>query len=282
MSLRLQIYAISALIGLTTSALAGDLDRYRYVLEKSTNDKVCRHMQGVYNRHFSYPWKRPALSEPVYGANSPYAFAKRPGVSHDYRMTFDMSYSRLPSSPEFDAIEWREGRYRHTGLAGSPDHGDQPMLVAEFDIDNDGQVETVIKGRFMLTYYPAESGGTPGGEDTLFVFRKDEIDLQRPIDSPTFYSGQPGRKNPSMIALSPVGPYRIIRPFVLEGVTYLSGYQQDWDKNFDMRKVREHLHVVRYLGGGENLGPGKIGPEKWTPLQLDRICEFRMNVLKQR
>ncbi len=273
-------YALFILIGLTAAALASDLDRYRYVLEQNKDDKVCHHMEKVYNKYIRYPWKRPSLTtlsdDPAYGPNGRYAFPKLPGVTHDNRMTSDMGYSRLPTSPEFEAIKWHDGRYR---FASRPDH-DRPMLVAEFDIDNDGQTDIVIKSQFMLGFEPSH-GSAPGGEDTLFVFEKSAIDLNHSLTYEMFVKGRVDKKKkPAMIP----GAYsrRLIRPFLLNGVVYLSTYEQVWEggefRDLGTRFTRlesEYMNVLRYYGGGENLGPGN-----WSPLQLDHVCRFRMRVVK--
>jgi hypothetical protein len=280
MNVRLVLRILSVWIGLSAPAFAGNLDRYRYVLEKSANDKVCRHIQKVYNMRFSYPFKRPPLTtlgaDPEYGPNGHYAFSKFPGVTHDNRMTLTMSLSRLPSSPEFEAIQWREGRYRLTGLGGRQDHGDQPMLVAEFDIDNDGAVDTVIKDRFMREY---DGSLSRGGEDALFVFEKGAIDFTQSVMSDMFYSHQAGRKAPVLI----LGPYwsRLIRPFLFEGVTYLSTYEQVWgggeSRSFGTKLEGEYVNVLQYRGGGE-----KLASSGWSELQVDLVCRVRMNIVMQR
>jgi hypothetical protein len=182
--------------------------------------------------------------DPAYGPNGLYAFPKLPGVIHSNRMTVEMSYSRQPTSREFDAVQWREGRYRH--IHGGIDNGDGPMLVAEFDIDNDGLKEIVIKAGFMRNYFPSESGKVAGGEDHLFVFEKDAIDLSKPTTSMSFYGGQDGKPKPAWISRSENARYRLIRPFVFEGVAYLSGYEQVWSKAFDPNDLQEYLDVVRY------------------------------------
>ena len=275
-------YGVFLLIGLSTAGFADTSDRYRYVLEESKNDKVCGHMLDVYNKNFATPWKQPMLDLKGinYGPDSPYSFPKLPGVKHDDRMAFDMSFSRLPTSPEFEGIEWREGRFRHV-YAGT-DRGDRPMLVAEFDINNDGAKEIVIKQAFMMNYFPSETGKVAGGEDRFFVFESGTVDLNKPITFSEFYDGQSGHKRPALISPSENAPYRLIRPFILNGMTYLSGYQQRWSKNFDPQRVREYIDIVRYRGGSENFGPGKVGQERWGPLKVDRICRFQMHVVKQR
>ena len=281
----LKSVAIAAGCALATHALADSDDRYRYDLVQSKEERLCRHMEKVYNERFAYPWKRPYLTveqEGPYGPQSDYAFPKLSGVEHDARMAFETSFSRQPTSPEFDAIEWREGRYTMPG--NPPGYELLPMLVANADIDNDGVQEIVIKSMFMLTYYPA--GRAPGGEDTLFVFEPDTINLNKTMDFKSFYRGQDGKPKPAMIGVSDGYFNRIIRPFVFEGVTYLSAYVQGWSPRVadpdslspyyhDPKDAVEVMWVDRYRGGGDNLGAGQ-----WTPLRIDRLCKFQMSLVK--
>ncbi len=263
------------------AAVGGDLDRYRYVLEETKDDNVCRHMEKVYNQHFSYPWRRPMLStradDPAYGPNGSYAFPKLPSVSHDNRMTLDMSYSRLPTSPEFEAIDWLEGRYSSESF---PDRN-HPMLIAEFDINNDGQIDVVVKPSFMLGFEPSH-GSAPGGEDALFVFGKGVIDFSRPLSYQMFARGQAGKRKPALI--SGAHSRRLIRPFVLDGRVYLSIYEQVWEggefRDLGTRFTRlesEYMNVSRYRSGSENLAPGK-----WSPLQLVSRSRSHVNAHAER
>ena len=274
-------FVLGIWLGTVTVGTAGARDRYRYVLEQNTNDKVCHHMDAVYNQHFGYPLKTPPLttigSEPdrAYGPNGRFAFPTFPGVIHDNRIAAVMRYSRFPTSPEFDAIKWREGRYRFRAASGL-DLREQPMLVAQFDIDNDGRPDTVIKTSFMAGYWPSHDS-VEGGEDELFVFLKGEIDLSRVVTYEDLMGGQAGGHRPTMI--SGGNSRRLIRPFLFDGNAYLSTYEQQWrgGEFFDSstKLDGEYTNVLRYRGGGENLGHGN-----WSPLELEMICRFRMKVVR--
>jgi hypothetical protein len=255
--------------------MAGEVDRYRYVLDAGKDRSFCAQMQKIYNNHFAFPWKRPSLSvlkdDPAYGPKGSYAFPKLPGVNHDARMTLDMSYSRLPSSSEFDAVAWKEGRYRLMS------DQEQPMLIAELDINNDGQNDIVVKPHFMLTLEPAH-GSVPGGEDALLVFSKGDIELGRPLVLGLLYQTESG-KRPALIAGGHTR--RVTRPFILGGRAYLSTYEQVWEGgefrdlgNRFSRLEAEYINVLSYRGGSHNLGTA------WSPLDVDTLCRFRMVVVK--
>jgi hypothetical protein len=68
-------------------------------------------------------------------ADGPYAFPRLPGVEHDYKATVAMLASRMPSSPEFDAVQWKEGRAifgEPPESAGPQNATVMPILVAYF------------------------------------------------------------------------------------------------------------------------------------------------------
>lgn len=267
---------LAAWLSLVTPATAGGSDQYRYMTTESKNDRVCRHMLEVYNRDFAYPWKTPALAaignpDRAYGPEGRFSFPRLDGVVHDNRATWIMRYSKLPASPEFTATTWREGRYRVSTRLGA-NHGDQPFLVGQVDIDNDGRPETLIKSSFMQNFWPSYES-VEGGEDTIFVFREGDIDLSKTIGFQDFFNGQPGKRKPIMIS----GSYerRLIRPFDFDGIVYLSTYEQVWEDGEysgpDTRLLGEFINVLRYRGGGENLGGGN-----WSPLDLEQVCRYRM------
>lgn len=270
------VIILAAWLSLITSAIAGGNDQYRYTTTQSNNDRVCRHMLRVYNKDFSFPWKTPALAatgkpDRAYGSNGRFSFPTLDGVVHKNRATAVMRFSKLPTSPEFAAIKWREGRYRVSARSGS-DHGDQPFLVSQLDIDNDGRPETLVKSSFMQDFSPSY-GSAVGGEDTIFVFREGDIDLSKKIEFQDLFNGQGGKRKPIMISGS--FKRRLIRPFVLDRIVYLSTYEQRWEDGEysgpDTRLLGEYINVLRYRGGGENLGAGN-----WSPLDLELVCRFRM------
>jgi hypothetical protein len=220
-------------------------------------------MLGVFNKSFRYPWRRPALSshadDPEYGAASRYAFPKLPGVTHDPKAALVMSYSRQPTSAEFEAIDWREGRIEYGQPAGLG-----TALVAEFDIDNDGQSELVIKSAFVRTY---ESDGGRGGWDYIYVLRSLRMqDLPNPMTRDIVRTR--GSSDPELITSSPGFPYRFVRPFRHEGSTFLAAF----DRIESTKGASEHVDILRYLGGGKLV---KVGER--SAIRVERVCRLRMH-----
>jgi hypothetical protein len=70
-------------------------------------------MSIVFNEAFRDVWDKELFTqddERNYSATSKYAFPTMSGVEHDDMTTAQMSYSKQPTSPEFDAINWLELR----------------------------------------------------------------------------------------------------------------------------------------------------------------------------
>ena len=214
--------------------------KYRYVLEAGKGTRVCDHMTQVYNERLASPWDV---------------------TLDDASKPLGMILSRYPGSKEFDAIEWREGRYSR----GSKDY---PMLVSQFDIDNDGRQDDVVKMSFMRSFYPAGRGAS-GGEDELFVLPAGHLNLKQVVASDAIYArerpGTTSRIGPDLLGLEA----RQIRPFVFEGRTYLSVYEQL--SVFPAKKRRERMWVLLYRSGGKELSLGK-----WQPVDAERTCRFQM------
>jgi hypothetical protein len=163
-----------AALALATSASGvppDEYNAYRYKLEKGANAEVCKHMEAVYNREFRHPWGR-FEEQPRRRPE----FPRLPGVEFDERMASNYFYSAYATSSEFDAIGWREGR----GIWDEEGKRVQPFLVADFDIDNDGRPDRVVKSSFMLSFWPAKRS-VPGGEDRLWIFDESQLDLTRTV-----------------------------------------------------------------------------------------------------
>lgn len=183
----------------------------------------------------------------------------------------NMRYSKLPTSPEFEAIKWREGRFLLQG--GSPqDITMQPMLVAELDIDNDGNIDTVIKTGFMFDYTTWGGwDGRDGGVDDIVIYAKGAYDFTGEVTLHTLNHGQPGWPKARGFG------GRWVRPFILGGVTYVSKYEDVWPREDGLPSrhqqypTEENMHVLKYRGGGQNLGAGK-----YTDMDMEPICRFRM------
>ncbi|HXZ92884.1 MAG TPA: VCBS repeat-containing protein [Burkholderiales bacterium] len=238
-----------------------DLNKYQYKLEIGKGAKVCEHMARLYNTRFKQPWAF-TLSNPP----GP-SFARLPGVATraDSYERLGILLSRYPRSGEFDAIDWREGEYLWD--ARRP-QSMRPALVAVFDINNDGRPDLVVKASFMNSFYPA-GGGAAGGNDQLFILPDRKIDADHPLTGEELYderlTGKAARIEYDLLGFGA----RLIRPFIFEGTTYLSVYEQF--AMFEPKERRERMWVLKYQSGGHNWGKGK-----WEPLELAKVCRFRM------
>jgi hypothetical protein len=273
------IISVSLLVfvGSAWPAPISNFDVYRYSLEFNKDAKVCQHMERVYNEHFRDPWDyrdRPTLN----------AFPLLENVEPNPVLAGRLRYSKYPSSPEFDAIDWREGR---SFFREAPDKL-APTLVAIVDIDNDGEKDLVIKTQFMLSPRPG-GGGSPGGEDAIFVLPVGAIDLRLLLEKNKMFR-LTDELTPSLLSYMTLHYSNedrpkelgkdhnrmwatLIRPFVLDGKTYLSVYVP-WAVQ-DAKRRREWTWVMRYVAGGRNLGKGE-----WEAARVEKICRFRMTVTK--
>ena len=256
-------------------------DVYRYRLEINQHPRLCEHMQRVYNGEFRQPWdyRDRSVSD---------AFPKLDYVVPDAVLEHDLFHSKYPSTPEFERIPWKEGRgYFDNDLKNA-----RPVLIAQFDINNDGTDDLVIKHSFMLSPCPG-GGSCPGGEDHIAVLRPGALDISKPLELGAIikqYLGETPKgsvlsydtlryaeKDASMRArIGKRMGARNIRPFVLEGKTYLSIYDA-WAVN-DPKRRREWMWVLEYKGGGNNPLTRRASGEfeDWQPAKTTTLCRFRM------
>jgi hypothetical protein len=245
---------------------------FKYELKEHYDDKVCFHMLDVFNSKFSTPWATepttywtgeispknglPVLKpNPAYEELGKYAFPKLPGVEHDARESFEMRHTRQPSSPEFDFIPWREGR-RISGK--SPSSGKiVSMLAADFDIDNDGKIETVLKTGFfgiMNVYSNAHAG-----EDTYLVYPQEGVDPTKVED---------------LRSLSHKARYTIngkfLRPFIFNGETYFTSYEPSFGilEDSDSVEIPETEDMVVQICQKKN--------ENDYSCEFNELCRYQM------
>ena len=258
----LEICVVLAVFAGTAPASA---QTYRFQLQSGKRAPVCEHMAKVYTTSFRNTWDFTLETPPgpLY-----------PLLSGTKQMEYSSSelvalyFSRYPSSREFEAIHWQIGRYLDDSPMASRTHPVRPMLVARFDVDNDGKEDVVAKVAFMFSPEPAGQGAD-GGEDELFVFDESQFAWNRPLKSSELLN-RPGNSRLSLIApLTLRMSAREIRPFIYDGQTYLSVYEAE--NYFDEKRRKEQMWVVKYKGGGDYLGNGN-----WQPLNVERICRFRM------
>jgi hypothetical protein len=250
----------------TAQALASSDPTYIYRLEASHDKTLCGHMRGVLNRNFSDFWVGDqgglvldAEIDGTYSAQSRFAWPTFPGVEHNYRTTFDMRYSKFPSSAEFDVIDWREGRQPINGAAG---FYWRPFLAANIDIDNDSHVDTVVKMGFSQGY--ANMTAVPNPEpEGMVVWRSVRTDFQRPfllerLDQKQGISVSGGR----------------LRPFRYRGRYYVASYRMDLGQDFmaakrpPFRPMKESMEIHSYHVSGRN-----TLQSRWN---TEMVCRFAM------
>jgi len=271
---------------------------YSYELEVNNDDKVCRHMGKVYNAYFRQPWAVHGSESTAYTPDGLYSFPKYPGVEGFNFSMFSIRYSRRPSSPEFDAVPWRVAlhinkvppyapplavceQYRQEKKMGPGGGGKDcfyPLLLANFDIDNDGQVETVVKNSFVTNYPPLDHHS----RDHYYVFPQGTIDPWQFDYGPEYRSQY--KKYGSWPRILSIEEF-LVRPFIFNGVSYLSSYSRWW-KEYDTdfpgdlcnhaAPDRNFMEIYKVRGGSELIPETKYAPAQY---QMDLICRFNMKAL---
>jgi hypothetical protein len=249
---------------------------YTYSSEINKDSNLCKHMSDVFNDRFRNPWKRDAFSakdSSRYAANSRYVFPLLPWVSHSSRFTFDMSLSRSPSSTEFDAINWKEGRVT-TGSPSATKTTDSetslPVLIASVDIDNDGSQDMLVKYGFSPGYDHLASGEGLSAE-AIVVWRSQVWELPSDMSLWKLLNSQPATRAPIVYNAA------YLRPFIYDRHTYLARYDYERLTPEGKRRMkgghpRETMSVIDARFTGELNGLTKR-PE-WTATKL---CSFRMD-----
>ena len=267
-------------------------ERYRYVLEESFHD-VCEHMTQVFNQRFKTPWNKGFLeSDPaqkIYGTRFDQVFERFPGVEYNMRATWTMLLAKYPTSPEYDAVKWRETR---VGPESESDKNVYPALVAQIDIDNDGELDWVIKSSFMDKLTTFEGWGQANGlAEYLQIFPQTGFEPTRlipwatrfPLHNPAL---APRKLNTDLSA--GMETYQL-RPFIFRNKTYVSAYQAYWPNlaasELEGRYVRldpvkefpdrEYMNIFEvHPGGFVKDGSPKINVRAYT----EKLCRIRMRM----
>lgn len=245
---------------------------FRYSLKRTKNPAVCEHMLHVFRKNFTYPWSAPmqmALTDDKNPATSKYAFPLLPGAKRSVEATDETAFSAWPTSPEFSAIHWKEATVAQGGCpAGKTCPGDGPrlILVAYFDFDNDGSVDTIFKegASFFQDY-----GRMQMVHEYLIVWRDQTLKISG-TDS-LWHLEHPEDKTLTPITM--MGAY--LRPFVYRGVTYVASYQPDFGTGSPPEEpVREDMLIDRVYFAGRRIGT--MGSLLWS---TDTICDLKMQRL---
>jgi hypothetical protein len=199
---------------------------YLFKLKDNFQPDLCTHMEAVFNDHFKQIWAIPIPTDEklsIYDSQSQYAFPLLPGTTHSNAMTNAMMHSRIPTSPEFQAIRWIEGHASAGGniMDGRGKPAIFPFLIAYFDIDNDGVEDTVIKTMFTKGYNAIVAAGESGdvGEN-ISVYHDKKV---MPTANTTITEMATGSEifgKPGLI----VGP--LVRPLIFGGKSYVASYGQ--------------------------------------------------------
>jgi uncharacterized protein YecT (DUF1311 family) len=240
---------------------------YRYKLEYSQDKTLCLHMTKVFNAKFKTPWYKSWLKlepDPIF-FGVPYSqhFEKLPGITYDKRSTFDMLLAKYPTSAEFEAVKWLEGRY-HDDINSYQNNW--PILLAQVDIDNDGEVEWVIKNNFIKN-----GDHTRGSErDRLSIYRKDDFKIADQISLSALYYGQNAKPLPKKLDTA-----MQLRPFMFNEITYISAYEANggtFDQTtFEGNPEKEYMNIWRLTGKSE-----LFGKQSSETLEKTTVCRIRM------
>lgn len=243
---------------------------YRYKLEYSKNKTLCLHMTKVFNSKFKTPWYKSWLKlEPdpiLFGIPYSQHFEKLPGITYDKRSTFDMLLAKYPTSAEFESVKWLEGRYHDDTNSYQ---NSWPILFTQVDIDNDGEVEWVIKHHFMKN-----GDHTRGSEqDRLSIYRKDDFKITGQISLNALYYGQNAQSRPKKLDTA-----MQLRPFVFDGITYISAYEANGG-TFDRATsegspAKEYMNIWRITGKSE-----RFGKQSSETLENTTVCRIRMYII---
>ena len=231
--MKLWIYLLILVFSNMADAVTADprAVRYRYVLEESFHD-VCQHMTQVFNQRFKTPWNKGFLeSDPaqkIFGTRFDQVFERFPGVEYNMRATWTMLLAKYPTSPEYDAVKWRETRVGPESERGKNVY---PALVAQLDIDNDGELDWVIKDTFMDKLTTFEGWGQAHGfSEDLSIFPRNGFEPSVPIPRSTFAPHHNPALAPRKLGsnLSAGMETYQLRPFIFRNKTYVSAYQAYW------------------------------------------------------
>jgi hypothetical protein len=195
-----------------------------------------------------------------YSSSGKYAFQKIEGIVHDEKKTFQMSLSKLPSSPQFDAIGWRETRV----ITGGPSSVEipasskrpRPALIAYVDFDNDGEKDTLIKYGFTEGYDAIRDRG--GSTEYLTVVRSSTAPVAPNVSLWSLRQDASGRP-----AIRMNGQY--LRPLIHGGRTYVASYEMEFMSHESGSAspgtpARETMTLVEFQ-------PGRTGAT---------VCQFEM------
>lgn len=235
---RILMWLMIVLLFLTPIAYADEEQTYSYQLEQGKGKDVCEHMTKVFNSNFKQPWnveRSDANINPlIFGKSLDQTFERLPGVDYNKRFALKMLLSKYPSSPEFEAVPWKDGRICWVAGKQYPncDHIGTDLIV-ELDINNDGHKEWLVKSLF-LTRKPTSNDKQFPEADDLTIFPESGFDPAQLITEKELAYGQKDGYLPKKLGMNIDPGYStfLLRPFVYKDRIFLAAYQTSWKKNF--------------------------------------------------
>lgn len=218
-------------------------EAYRFELVANRRPELCAQMQTIFDTYYGdRPW-----SLEKYGIDSKTLLANP--------FLFAVRHSIYPPAPEFAAVPWVLYGYEFQGRTN-------PILVADFDIDNDGKLDTVRKSVF--------TGGGPFDFESLAVYEQGAADFSMHLTEEKVYDQLPGSPRSKRISFRS----QILRPLMHKGTTYLSSYSYDGKVGGFMG--RQTMAVLKYLSGGTNIFDNDEDFPLRPTLRTELMCEFDM------
>lgn len=271
------------MIAAMTAASAGSAndnaaDRtHRYKLTKSNSPALCQHMAVVYREKFKHPWHQESKK---WGDGDKY-FGKSPGelvtafdgVVQTSEDSFHLLLNLRPTSAEFDAVPWVEGRIKRGKITWvDPKYYSelQPMLAAKIDVDNDGQDEYFVKDSF-LTSMPRNGnfGWGRAATDSIYIFdgwRVQHADFSR-------FDHLRHQENPALSEIFRTDSNTtFIRPLKYKGRWYFHAYHTKWPEVETTHGLpsKESIEIFQIDRGGAEGAPRRMS-----------MCVFDVSTMKK-
>lgn len=295
------VVAVCAVSFLACSTQAEKIE-YRYELKQGKGKPVCEHMTKVFNEKFRAPWidayaiqriedaadKYPGESRTVFGKLLKDVFERLPGVGFDPESVFAMLYSKYPESQEFDAVQWRDWSYQRQGEF-SKIPVSIAVLVAELDIDNDGQKEWVVKHGFMhhrpTNYVSPNGNADQAGSDGFSIFSTEALDTHKPFLSAQMAGNRKSEYQPRRLDGYGDEVGQMIRPFIFGDRTYLAAYRPQWlpeskrPRQVSVRTYAPDIEQIAIVEVKPDIRLIGLGPS--ITAKTEQLCLMHMLPLRQ-
>lgn len=238
---------------------------HRYKLVKSNSAAMCQHMAGVYRKNFKHPWHQESQKwvdgDRYFGKLPSELFKAFDGVVQTPSDSYYLLLNFSPSSVEFDAVPWVEGRMKihpYSSLSKERQQEFYPILVANIDVDNDGVNEYFIKLGFLAS--PPRNGLFGWGSAPIDAIRIYDGEAVKSAD----FSRLESRKHQENAALSNIfrtnASKTFIRPLKYQGRWYFHAYHTKWPEVETAHGLpsKESIEIFQIDRGGAEGAPRRM------------------------